>query len=95
MSFIDKLPQLAKECEQQLRTAMWNRRCIEDALMAEDHDCDCQYCDQQSEKLVGKAREEKEKELVEATHVEVDLTASLRSIQGYAKLVKVDLRQEK
>lgn len=91
MSFLDKLPQIYKECEQQLNTARWNRMGIEEELGAEDHDCDCEYCDRQSDQLIGKEREEKEKELVKATHIEVDLGATLRSMQGYAKMFNVDL----
>lgn len=95
MSFLDKLPGLYAECKNQARVANWNLNSIQDELEAEDHSCDCDYCDRQTERLRGKAREEKEKEFVKANRVVVDLEATLRSMQGYAKMFDLDLEKEK
>jgi hypothetical protein len=93
MSFIAKLPEYYEETKKLSQRTWWNLNAIKKELTAEDHDCNCEYCDEKGEALYGKARDEKEAELVEVEALHGEYQATIKRIEAYAKFVGVELKE--
>lgn len=94
--FIETLPKTYASLKVKLQStenearALWFE--LGEAEDYEYHDCDCEYCPVPEAPELSKAEvEEKTEQAEKLDELVAEYEATIRSVEGYAKLVKVDL----